>query len=379
MKWNWQQDTWPNFRYDKEKLESFETQFLKAEGMLLGTFKHLNDDDKNNLTIDIISHEALKTSEIEGEYLNRESVQSSIRRQFGLQTENRKLLPSEQGIAEMMVDLYRSFAEPLSHTKLFSWYEMVIKGRKDLNYIGLYRIHEEPMQVVSGYIHDPKVHFEAPPSSKIKGEMDQFIKWFNQTSPSGNSPLPALSRAGIAHLYFVCIHPFEDGNGRIGRAIVEKILAQTFEQPTLIAFSHLIEKNKKAYYEALEMSNKDNDVTTWLLYFGRLILDAQHYTHRYVDFLIEKTKLYDRVRGNLNERQEKVLARVFREGPEGFKGGLSAENYIRITQTSRATATRDLQDLVTLKVLSKVGEKKSTRYTLIFSNQAKGLDPAPLA
>lgn len=367
MKWNWQQDIWPNFRYDKIQLESFEAQFLKAEGMLVGAFKHLNHEDKNNLTIDIISNEALKTSAIEGEFLNRESVQSSIRRQFGLQTDNRKLLPSEQGIAEMMVDLYRTFSEPLTHAKLFSWHKMVTKGREDLTNIGEYRTHKEPMQIISGYFHDPKIHFEAPPSSKIQLEMSQFIKWFNQTSPSGESPLPALSRAGIAHLYFVCIHPFEDGNGRIGRAIVEKVLAQSFGEPTLIAFSHIIEKSRKAYYEALEISNRTNEVTNWLLYFSKMILDAQQYTQLYIEFLIEKTKIYDRVRGKLNERQKKVLARIFREGPEGFKGGLSAENYIRITQTSRATATRDLQELVILKILARSGEKKSTRYNVIFS------------
>lgn len=367
MKWNWQHETWPNFTYDKALLESFETQFLRAEGMLLGAFKHLNTDDKDHLTIDIISNEALKTSEIEGEYLNRESVQISIRRQFGLQTDSRKLPPSEQGISEMMVDLYRTFSQSLTHEKLFSWHKMVTKGRNDLNDIGQYRTHEEPMQIVSGYLHDPKIHFEAPSSSKMPHEMDQFIKWFNQTSPSGEMPLSSLIRAGIAHLYFVCIHPFEDGNGRIGRALIEKVLAQASGAPTLIAFSHIIEKHKKAYYRALEFSNQSNEITDWLLYFSKMVLEAQDYTQLYVEFLIKKTKIYDQVRGKLNDRQEKVLARLFREGPEGFKGGLSAENYIRITQTSRATATRDLQELVALKILSRSGERKSTRYHLIFS------------
>jgi Fic family protein len=159
MKWNWQQNDWPNFRYDYQQLESFEQQFLKDTGMLLGGFKHLDEESKNLLTIDIISNEALKTSEIEGEYLNRESVKSSIRQQFGLQTNYPKSTPAEQGIAEMMVDAYRSFSEPLSHEKLFSWHEMVIKGRHDLTDLGRYRTHAEPMQIVSGSIHDPKVHF----------------------------------------------------------------------------------------------------------------------------------------------------------------------------------------------------------------------------
>jgi len=364
MTWNWQQEDWPNFRYDRSQLEGLEAQFLKKEGLLLGAFKHLNKEDKSILTIDIISNEALKTSEIEGEYLNRESVQSSIRRQFGFQTEKRKIAPSEQGVAEMMVDVYRSYSEPLVHSTLFSWHVMLTKGRRDLNDVGCYRTHEEPMQVVSGFVHNPKIHFEAPPSAKITEEMEQFVTWFNKTAPGGETPLPALSHAGIAHLYFVCIHPFEDGNGRIGRAIVEKALAQSLGEPTLIALSHMIEKHKKAYYTALEKANKSNEVTDWLVYFSKTILEAQQYTQSYVEFLIKKTKLYDRLRGKLNGRQMKVLARIFREGPEGFAGGLSAENYISITKISRATATRDLHELVLMNVFSKSGERKYTRYNL---------------
>lgn len=360
MKWNWQQEDWSNFRYDKSQLEGFESQFLKKEGMLLGAFKHLNEEDKHTLEIEIISNEALKTSEIEGEYLNRESVQSSIRRQFGLQTGPRKISLSEQGISELMVDLYRSYAEPLSHTKLFSWHSMLTKGRHDLHDIGRYRTHKEPMQVVSGFVHKPNVHFEAPPSSRMGEEMDRFVQWFNQMAPTDGF----LSYAGIAHLYFVCIHPFEDGNGRIGRALAEKALAQSLGAPTLIALSHVIEKHKKTYYDALEKANKSNEVTNWLVYFSKTILEAQQYTQEYIEFLIEKTKLYDRLRGKLNERQQKALARIFREGPTGFEGGLSAENYISITKTSRATVTRDLHKLVSMQVFIRSGEKKYTRYRL---------------
>ncbi len=370
MKWNWQQEDWPNFSYDERKLEGFESFFLKEEGMLVGAFKHLKEEDKNTLKIDIISNEALKTSEIEGEYLNRESVQSSIRKQFGLQTDQRKSSPAEQGISEMMVDLYQSFQDALTHIKLFSWQAMITKGRGDLNDIGCYRTHKESMQVISGDIHDPKIHFEAPPSLRMTEEMERFIFWFNKTSPSGTETLPALSRAGMAHLYFVCIHPFEDGNGRIGRALSEKVLSQSFGKPTLIALSYTIEKHKKTYYQALEKANKSNEITDWLIYFSQTILEAQQYTQKYIEFLIEKTKLYERLHGKLNERQEKVLARMFREGPEGFKGGLSAENYISLTKASRATATRDLNDLVAREVLIRSGERRHTRYNFAF-------DPTP--
>jgi Fic family protein len=364
MIWNWQQPDWPDFSYDPSRIEESERRLLLGAGLLFGAFKHLGEDDKRQLTIELISNEALKTSEIEGEYLNRDSLQSSIRRQFGLMSDHRKVSPAEQGIAELMVSLYRGFAAPLSHTMLFEWHQMLANGRRDLHDIGRYRTHPEPMQIVSGAVYAPKVHFEAPPSSAMMPEMDRFIAWFNDTAPEGKSPLPALLRAGMAHLYFVSIHPFEDGNGRIGRALAEKALAQSLGQPTLIALAYTIERNKKAYYEALERANRHNEITGWLIYFADLVLTAQAYTQSWIEFLIKKTKLYDRLRGLLNARQEKALARMFREGPEGFTGGLSAEKYIHITGATRATATRDLQDLVGKGALSRTGERKHTRYHL---------------
>ena len=364
MKWNWQKPDWPEFTYERQKLEGLETQFLKSEGMLLGAYQHLNEENKNTLKIDIICNEALKTSEIEGEYLNRESVQSSIRRQFGLFAENRKTSPSEQGISEMMVDLYQTFDEPLTDEKLFSWHRLVTNGRTDMQDIGCYRTHEEPMQVVSSYAHKVKVHFEAPPSHALNTQMSGFLEWFRNTSATGPNPLPALTRAGLAHLYFICIHPFEDGNGRIVRAISEKSLAQTFGKPTLIALAYTIQKHRKQYYDALERANKSNETTDWLVYFAQTVLEAQAYTQDYISFLISKTKLFDALRGKINERQEKALSRMFKEGPEGFKGGLSADNYLTITGTSRATATRDLTELVHMNALFKTGERRHTRYWL---------------
>ena len=179
--------------------------------------------------------------------------------------------------------------------------------------------------------------------------------------------MPARASAGMAHLHFVCIHPFEDGNGRIGRAIAEKALSQCLGQPTLIALSHAIQERKKAYYESLEKNNKDNEITDWLVYFANTILEAQGYTQRLIDFLIEKSRLYEKLRGKMNSRQEKIIARMLREGPDGFKGGLSAEKYLSIAKTSRATATRDLQDLVEKGALRKTGELKYTRYWLSIS------------
>jgi Fic family protein len=364
-KWNWQLSDWPEFRYDRTKLDTLEAGFLRQAGEFAGAIKHVGEDDKQQLTVDLISDEALKTSEIEGEVLNRDSLQSSIRRNFGLVTDNRKIPPAEQGIAEMMVDLYRNFAEPLSDKLLFRWHELLMNGRRDITDVGRYRTGDGPMQVVSGPIHEPHVHFEAPPAARMKREMARFIKWFNQTAPGGKSPLPALTRAAIAHWHFVTIHPFEDGNGRIARALAEKAISQNLGHSTLIALSSVINSKRKTYYEVLEHANGQNEITDFVVYFAQTILDAQSHAQRMVDFIIAKSRFFDRLRGQINERQEKALLRMFREGPAGFKGGLSAENYIRITGASRATATRDLHSLIEKSALTQTGTLKSTRYHLL--------------
>lgn len=195
-------------------------------------------------------------------------------------------------------------------------------------------------------------------------EMERYADWFNKTGPGGAEPLPALTRAGLSHLFFESIHPFEDGNGRLGRALAEKSLAQNIGQPTLISLAFTIEKERKAYYDQLEQHQKTLDVTDWLVWFAEVVLKAQQVTLDRVGFFICKAHFYDRHRDHLNERQAKAIARMFREGPGGFKGGLSADNYLKITGTSRATATRDLQDLVEKGVLARTGERRHTRYWL---------------
>ena len=364
MKWNWELPDWPSFKYDEAAFAALEARFLTTSGVLLGSYKHLEESEKTALKIELMSEEALKTSEIEGEYLNRDSLQSSIRHQFGLPTEHGRIPPAEQGVAEMTVSVYESWSEVLSNETLFNWHSMLVQGRRDLIDVGRYRTSTHPMQVVSGHVGKRKVHFEAPPSDRMSREMDGFIQWFNQTASNGAQPLSALVRAGIAHLYFVSIHPFEDGNGRVGRAISEKALSQNLEQPTLIALARTIEAKRKDYYAALERANRKLEITEWLRYFAETILDAQAYTIKCVEFLIEKSRFFDRLGAELNARQHKVVARMFAEGLEGFEGGLSADNYIRIAKTSASTATRDLKDLVERGAFTRTGELKHTRYHL---------------
>jgi Fic family protein len=364
MPWNWEQPGWPNFAYDSVALQPLERQFLLRSGEFVGAYKHVGPGDGESLKIELISEEAVKTSEIEGEILNRDNVQSSLRQQLGLATALAGVSPAERGISEMMVDLFRNFAPPLDEKTLFDWHRMLMAGAATTRVIGGYRTHAEPMQVVSGPDYRRKVHFQAPPSARVPKEMKHFIAWFNATAPGRRHALPALTRAALGHLYFECIHPFEDGNGRIGRALSEKTLAQTIGQPSLIALAYTIERKRKDYYTALERNSSELEITNWMTWFASTILEAQAITIERVDFYVAKAKFYARFHDKFNERQAKVIARVFRAGIDGFKGGLSAENYISISRTSRATATRDLQDLVEKGALTRTGELRHTRYLL---------------
>ncbi|MEM6959683.1 MAG: Fic family protein [Myxococcota bacterium] len=360
--WNWQQRDWPRFRFDERSLSTFEAEFRLRAGKVVGAFAHLGDDEQTELTIGLLSEEALSTSAIEGEVLERASVQSSLRKQFGLTSDQRRIPPAEQGIAELATELYRHYAKPIDHASLFRWHAMLLRGRADLEHVGAYREGEEPMQVVSGPSYRRTVHFEAPPSSRVPHEMDRFVDWYNGSRADAG----ALARAGLAHLYFVSIHPFEDGNGRIARALSEKALAQSCGAPTLTALSMSIEVRRNPYYDALAAANRSNEVTAWLQWFAEATLAAQALSLQWVGFYVEKAKYLRRHSKALNARQTKALLRMMREGPAGFKGGLSAGNYSRITGAPPATARRDLVKLVALGALLRTGERKGTRYWLPF-------------
>ncbi len=359
MKWIWEHKDWPYFSYDESRFSKYEIEFHRNAGLIIGSLSGISNDEIDDLRVTILSDEALDTSRIEGEILDRDSVQSSIRKNLGLQTDGRRAKPGEAGISQMLVDLYKTYNDALSHDKLFAWHAMIANGRTDLEVVGGYRRHADPMQIVSGHLYRPKVFYEAPPSNRIAEEMEAFIKWYNKAAEEG---IPTIIHAGIAHLYFELIHPFEDGNGRVGRAIAEKSLAMAAKLPLLTSLSRVIEQDKKAYYQALEKANNSLDINDWLEHFASKVLEAQKYVQGIITFVIAKAKFLQRFDPEVNERQKKVIMRLLKAGLDGFKGGLSAENYISITQTSRATATRDLQELVEMGALKKEGQLKYTRY-----------------
>ncbi len=360
MVWCWQLPDWPKFKYDIHALNDYEKTFHHNAGRLTGAIHHLEKENTDILKVELLVQEALSTSSIEGEILNRDSVQSSIRKHLNLKTDGRRVPPNAAGISEMMVDLYLNFSMPLNHTQLYRWHAMLMNGRRDIESIGTYRSHKEPMQIISGNLTNPTIFYEAPPSERIKKEMNSFVKWYEINLI--NKEMPTLLLAGIAHIYFEMIHPFEDGNGRIGRALVEKVISQRLKSPALNSLAKVIEKNKKEYYQSIYQCNTSLDLQSYLEYFCKIIIDAQNYTYDLVHFLILKSKYFYRFQYKLNERQAKVLLRILDEGIEGFKGGLNAQKYQAISGASPATTTRDLQELVDLKALKRTGELKGTRY-----------------
>jgi Fic family protein len=208
-------------------------------------------------------------------------------------------------MANLLCNVYEFFDKPLTHEMLFQWHDKLFNDQSHIDDCGKYRTHLEPMQIISRRYGSAKVFFEAPPSIKVPQEMASFVDWFNSKSISE----PILGRAAIAHVYFESIHPFEDGNGRIGRLLVEKILSQGIQQPILLAISKVLEKKKKEYYAALERCNRTLEVDHWVEFFVGAILQAQEESMALLYFLIEKSKMLTALSGQINPRQEKVLLR----------------------------------------------------------------------
>jgi len=365
MEYNWQQQDWPEFRYDLTPLRAQLLAFAEHFGRIDGLMAGLPDGLDTETVLDMMIAEAMKTSAIEGEALEYGDVMSSIRNRLGL---NRSPEPVKsrlaRGAGELMVAVRESFADRLEERTLHEWHGMLLGGSSPLR-VGGWRSGSDPMQVVSGRIDRPTVHFEAPPSHRVPSEMAGFIEWFNHTAPAGKAPIPdAPVRAAIAHLYFESIHPYEDGNGRIGRALAEKALSQGVGAPVVLSLSKAIEAKRSAYYDALQSAQRSNEITAWLRYFTGMVIDAQMDAERQISFILRKSKFFQRYQDLLNERQRKVIRRVFAAGPGGFEGGLNVRKYVAITKTSKATATRDLQHLAALGVLMPAGSGRATRYEI---------------
>lgn len=368
MRYNWQQKDWKQFTYDKQRIDQYVAAFSEKVGVSKGILNVLSKEQRGQSMIDALVLEALKTSEIEGEYISREDVLSSVKRNIGVGTTKEPIKDIRaKGISAMLVHVHNSYQQTLSEETIFGWHYMLFSGSTTIT-AGAWRRHSEPMQVVSGSISKEVVHFEAPASSDVPNEMSSFMEWFNSTAPGAKNEIKfAAVRSAIAHLYFESIHPFEDGNGRIGRAIAEKALLQSVGYPLLISLSSAIEDKRKGYYEALKQGQSSNEITNWIIYFIEVILNALDNSAKIIEFTIKKAHLFDAHEGQINERQEKVLKKMLESSLKEFEGGMSAKKYMKITKTSKATATRDIQKLRDLGIFIPIGEGRSTSYKVALS------------
>jgi len=360
--YNWQRENWPQFKFTTTNLESKIGAIMLKAGELKGKLAALPEDVSIAVVVEILVLEAIKTSEIEGEFFNKVEIMSSIEQNLGLSVLKNPKDKNAIGLSKMLIQVRDEYAIELSEIQLKQWHTSLLGNQKNIH-AGKYRELKAPMQIISGSMYNPKIHYEAPPSARVPSEMERFITWFND--PTYLSP-PV--KAAVAHLYFESIHPFEDGNGRIGRAISEKALSQGLNFPLSFSISMAIEKNRKAYYAALQKAEKSLEISEWIAWFLTMLIEAQEMADQMITWTIAKFNFYNRHDSILNKRQRKAIQRMFEAGPDGFQGGMNAQKYIGITGASKATATRDLQYLVEINIFKSHLAGRSTHYELIFSS-----------
>ncbi len=368
MRWIWQQSNWPDFRYDKRILEDRDIAFRINSERLAGRFESLPMAYQEDATIDLMLSEAIKTSAIEGEELDRESVRSSL---LSLITSDTLPKTSDQkaaGAASLLVDVRKNWRAPLTYELLGKWQSMAVPEQRYTSIVrGAYRNDPSPMQIVSGPYGRVRVHYEAPPAASVPDEIAKLLGWYNQSSPlNGDQKILGIARAGIAHLWFEVIHPFDDGNGRVGRAIADHALSQYLGYPTTACLATAIEADKKSYYLQLEKASRGSlDINGWLDYFSDTVNRAQEIAREEVDFVLAKTRFYEAYGDQLNDRQARMVSRVFAEGRKGFEGGITTRKYEAITKCPNRTASRDLSDLVAKGIIIPLpGGGRTTRYEL---------------
>ncbi len=375
MNWIWQQPDWPDFRYDNHALNDRELEFRLNSERLAGSFDALPMASREDPTIDLMLSEAIKTSAIEGEALDRESVRSSLLSLITSDTLPDNPDQKAAGAAMLLVDVRKNWQTSLTHGLLGKWQSMAIpEQRYTLILRGAYRNDPSPMQIVSGPFGREKVHYEAPPAIQVPDEMVRLIDWYNQTSPlSGDKTIPGIARAGIAHLWFEVIHPFDDGNGRVGRAIADHALSQSLGYPTTACLATAIEADKKYYYLQLEKASRGSlAVDVWLDYFADRVINAQEIAREEVNFVLAKTRFYEVYGNQLNDRQARMVSRVFAEGRKGFEGGITTKKYETIANCPNRTASRDLSDLVAKGIIIPLpGGGRTTRYELTLVEPAQ--------
>lgn len=351
-RWIWEQDQYPNFTFDSKRINPLIQKATLLQGYLTAFTSVLDKEALSKKHLEVLTDEAISTSKIEGEHLNRDSVRASIRKKLGLFNLNEAATdPKTDYLIDILVDANTNYEKDLDLERIFGWHNALFPT----GYSGFSKINvaafrgEEPMEVVSGGIGHERVHYMAPPQNILDSEMANFLKWFNTKEST-------LVKAAIAHLWFVVIHPLDDGNGRISRAIADLVLSDIEKSKVskLYSMSSAINKNKKSYYAILDETTgfkrkNDNplDISSWIEWFLNTLIIALEDAQNSLGYILQKTEFWDKHRdSNLNARQTKVLNKVLDKGIENYEGGLNNRKYVAITKTSTATATRDLKDLV---------------------------------
>jgi len=353
MTYIWERKNWPAFRWENDKLIGLLGKARLAQGKLLSKVSALGMGMSEESRSEILVEETIKTAAIEGQKLQEETVRSSVARRLGLPTGGvKKQDRNAEGMIDVIMDATMNYKKPLTAGRLKSWQAALFPT----GYSGLRKIQvgewrdKEPMQIISGPVGREKVHFEAPPGEKIEEEVSAFLAWWREESKK----IDGLLRAGAAHFYFVTIHPFEDGNGRIARALTDMALAQDESMgKRYYSLSSRIMKDRDSYYDILERTQKGSlDITAWLEWFLSCYIRALKDSEESISKVLKKGDFWrEHAQTELNKNQRKVINRLLEAGPEGFEGGLTTRKYVSMTRTSRATAYRDISDMMDKGIL----------------------------
>jgi Fic family protein len=359
-----QKDNWPEFTWNSNNFLSLLSEARNLQGRLIGKMETLGFDLRNEALLDTLTLDVLKSSEIEGEFLNPDQVRSSIARRLGMVIAG--AVESDrnvEGVVEMMLDATQNCFTPLTAERLFDWHAALFPtGRSGMYKITVADWRKDttgPMQVVSGAMGKEKVHFQATDSELLEEEMTRFIEWFN------NSKIDLVIKAAIAHLWFVTIHPFEDGNGRITRALTDMLLAQSDKSnQRFYSMSAQIRIERKQYYEILEKTQKGNlDITDWIVWFLNCLINSLKSTDSILRRVLFKAEFWQKHKDTaINDRQRKLLNKIM----DGFEGKLTSSKWAKIAKCSKDSAVRDINDLIEKGILQKeAAGGRSTNYELI--------------
>lgn len=356
----YEQKNWPQFTWDTESISKILGSVRHRQGQILGQMQALGFRIQEETMLKALTMDVIKSSEIEGELLNPEQVRSSIARRLGIEIAG--ALPAERdvdGIVEMMLDATQRYDMPLTDERLFDWHAALFPtGRSGMYKIKTAAWRDDVMQVTSGAMGKEIVHFEAPPPSKVPTEMSTFLNWIEKYTA-----IDDVLKAGIAHLWFVTIHPFDDGNGRIARAITDMLLARADKSSQrFYSMSAQIQAERNKYYDILESTQKGNlDITAWLIWFLDCLMRSMEQTDETIKKTLARAQFWEKNKEtSFNARQQKILQLLL----DDFFGTLKVSKYAKIAKTSTDTALRDLQDLVKKEVLEQVGSGRSTSYQL---------------